>query len=783
MNEHAILPARREGDRSVGPAAHAAPPINAYPAFPQDESEGGAFSNIATMLQRRARLILVVFLLVVSAGVGLTLLQTPKYSATALLMIDPNPDQVVPEKQSLTTTRTDAGAFDSEIEVLKSPALAARLARELKLETDPEWVMASEASKDPRGDQPANLTAYSGLSGIVPAGSHGAAVAPSGSSVPGPTESLEQSAPAVSPPVDAGIVNAVAKAIDIRRRGLSYVVEVSATSQSPARAAEMANGLSNIYLKSLAEARYDTSEKANAWLKDRLDELKVEVQQKQAAAQAYRASRNLMTVQGTGLAEQQIAVIQTQLLQTRAEYAQKRSEYEQLNSISNKGQTVASFDSDTDSMRALRAQEAEVGKHVADMENRYGPAHPALQQAKEEKASLDKRIAEEMERTAAKARVESDALAARLNTQEKELGSLHGELVAGNFDQVRLGALETDAEAAQSVYESFLQRYHEVARQGTLATVGARLLSLARPPVSPTSPHLLFNGALAVAAGLVLAFLAGLLAEQFRKAIETTEEVEQRVGARALVAIPVLRKRDMRHMPRGNRTPPSYLLTKRMSPFAEAFRVLLASIHLSNHAHNKVVAVTSAMPGEGKTTLSLGLVRVAAMGGQKVIVVDCDLRMRAINKALGIDPKEGLQQVLAGERTWKDVVGCDKASGAHVLPASALTSKDMFGSGAMESLIADLSEQYDLVVLDCAPIFAVADTRVVASLADAVIVAARAHKTPARALAATISQLEIAGARVLGVALNRVDTRGGRRSFYDGLYYSKAFQGYYAKEV
>jgi succinoglycan biosynthesis transport protein ExoP len=189
------------------------------------------------------------------------------------------------------------------------------------------------------------------------------------------------------------------------------------------------------------------------------------------------------------------------------------------------------------------------------------------------------------------------------------------------------------------------------------------------------------------------------------------------------------------------------------------------------------------MPGEGKTTLSLGLARVAAMGGQNVIIVDCDLRMRALNKVLGIDPQEGLQQVLAGERNWKDVVGCDKASGAHVLPASGLTSKDLFGTGAMESLITELSEQYDLVVLDCAPVFAVADTRVVASLADAVIVAASAHRTPARALAAAISQLEITGARVLGVALNRVDTRNGRRSFYDGLYYSKSFSGYYTRET
>src|SRR5690606_312790 len=188
------------------------------------------------------------------------------------------------------------------------------------------------------------------------------------------------------------------------------------------------------------------------------------------------------------------------------------------------------------------------------------------------------RIKDEMQRTAAKAKVEADALGARMRTEEAELASLRGELVSGNFDQVRLDALETDAETAQSVYENFLQRYHEVARQGTATEVGARLLSPARPPVTPTSPHLLLNGVLSIGAGLVLGLLAGLLAEQFRGAVETTEEVEQRTGARALVAIPSLKGRHLRNMPKLNRSPTSYLLAKRMSPFAEAFRVLQASI-------------------------------------------------------------------------------------------------------------------------------------------------------------------------------------------------------------
>jgi succinoglycan biosynthesis transport protein ExoP len=765
-------PAPREFQRAVStklatPVVEYAP----YTPYLTGEREGASFGMLGKLL-RRWRVIAAVFLILAGLGVGLTLAQTPRYSATALLMINPTPDQIVPDKQS-SNGRSDAAVVDSEIEVLKSPWMAARLADELELAQDPEWATAIVDSGAEAGVQLAQLSPQT----RIEASFNGPNVAPANAITAAEGGML------ASPQVADGLVLAVSEAIDIRRRGLSYVVEVTAESESPTQAAEMANGLSNIYLRSLSEARYDASEKANAWLKDRLDELKLEVGRKQAAVQAYRAQANLLTAQGESLVEQQLAQVQGSLLQTRAQYAQKNAEYQLLSEISASGKTVATLNSQDDAMGDLRSKEADIAQRIADLQSRYGPAHPALIQATEEKAALDKRISEEMARTTSKSKLEAEALGARMNAEATALASLRGGLVTENFDQVRLDALQTDAEAAQSVYESFLQRYHEVARQGTATGVGARLLSPARSPAFPSSPHFLLNFTLAGAGAFVLALLAGLMMEQFRGTVETTEEVQQRVGARALVAIPALRGKHLKNMPKANRTPTVYLLTKRLSPFAEAFRVLQTAIQLADRPNRKVVAITSAMPGEGKTTLSLGLARVAAMGGQKTIIVDCDVRVRTINTLLGIDPQGGLQEVLAGTKGWREVVGRDEPSGAHVLPASGLTSKDIFRSGAMEDLIRELAAEYDLVVLDCPPVFAVADARVVGSLADSVVIAARSGKTPARAIQAAIEQMELAGANVLGVALNLVDIRRGRRSFYDGVYYSKAFSGYYTRET
>lgn len=776
------LTTRRSAQTLVAEQSQSLP--STYQGYAAAERVSDASDKLVAALMRQKFLILGVAAVVAATGIGLTLREAPKYSATALLMLDPTPEQIVPDRMS-TSGRADAGIVDSEIEAIRSPVLVTRLASELALDSDPEWAPPDQPII--AADAASPLAAGAGAPGRDIGFKPSSAAVNAVPARYGPAAAAPLAASAMAPMVRAipdEVTDAVAAAIDVRRRGLSYVVEVSAVSESPARAAEMANSLSSIYLTSLKEARAAASDDANGWLDERLAELRREVQEKTAAAQQYRAQRNLLTAQGSSLAEQQIVEIQSSLMATRSEYAQHRAQYELVSGIARAGGSLNSVDIPDETMRDLRSKEATLSQRIADLQTRYGQAHPSLLQAYEEKQALDERITSEMQRLAASAKLRADAVAARLDTQQAQLNSLTGKLVSDDFDAVRLSGLDSDAHAARVVYESFLQRSHEIQSQGAPAAVSARLLAPARPPSDPTSPQLLLSAALSIAAGILLGLLAGIIAERSRRSIDTAEEAEEKLGVRALVTVPDLSKRDLQHIPERNRSPTGYMLAKRLSQFTESFRVLQTAVMLASAPHKNVVAVTSAMPGDGKTTLSLGLARVAGMGGLRAIIVDCDVRMRTINRLLDIAPEFGLQQVLSGEKDWREVVGTDTETGTHVLPASGLTTKDIFSTGAMERLVAELSQNYELVVLDCAPIFAVADTRVVASLADNVVVALRSGKTPARAVRAAIAQLELAGANVLGVVINRADVRKGRkRSFYDGLYYSKAFSGYYTREA
>jgi capsular exopolysaccharide synthesis family protein len=514
--------------------------------------------------------------------------------------------------------------------------------------------------------------------------------------------------------------------------------------------------------------------------------LKAEVQEKEAAAQTYRAAKGLLTAQGVSLTEQQIAEVQTSVMASRAELAEKQARYKQVKDLIDSGgsaDTIAAV-LNSEVIRELRSQESSVAQRQADLENRYGPLHPSVEKVRLERTDIQTQIKSEIARIAANLRNEAEVVRSRLQTLESNLGSVRGNLISNNAELVRLNELETDARAARSVYESFLQRFHEVAQQGSLGAVEARIVSQARTPNAPSSPNLSLALALSLVLGLGVAGAGALVAEQFNQGFTSAEDVERKIGLPALVSIPVLKDKDFCLLQASERHPAGYLVEKPMSAFAEAFRVLRTAVLYSTlNKTGKVVAFTSALPDEGKTTASLCLARISALSGQSVILVDCDLRRRSLNEYFAISPKAGLVQVLAGETDWRSVVGTDVASGVHVLPVAdaGFTAKDIFGSEAMSRLMADLRGAYDIVILDCAPVLAVAETRVAVTHADAVVLACRWGATSSKALSSAIVQLRSVDAKILGVALNYVDPSApGRSSYYDSLYYGaggKYYQG------
>lgn len=696
-----------------------------YPSgsAPQGLAEIFGITAALQILRRRMLIMALVGIAAAVAAFAFLMVRPPTYSATALLIINPRPERVVANEQVVGALPLQSAAIDSEIELLRSPALMGELAAALGMAGGAEESAAA-------GDLFSNLR----------------------------------------------------ESIAVGRRGVTYVIEITARSGEPQRAQLVANTYADVYIASQVNQRAATAERAGNWLARRLAELRDDVQQKEAAAEAFRVESGLMPAQGSTLPEAQIVNVQNQVLAARADLAAAEARFRQLDELRRTGAPLETIGNalNSETIRTLRNREAEIAQRQSELELRYFETHPAVQAVRAERADVEAQIQREIQRISINLGNEVSVARARLEALERSLNQATNEQAGNSPAALRLRELEREAAASREVYTAYLQRYEEIADQDQLNASDARLLSYASVPATPSSPKLRISLALALAAGLLLGIGAGVLVEILDQSVKSAEDLEAKIGYPAIASIPIISKRMMRQMPPTERHPSGYLIGRPMSAFTEALRVLRTVIVYSKLDFSvKVVAVTSALPDEGKTTISMCLARVAALSGQRVVVVDCDLRKQSINDVVDLEVETGLLQVLAGETPWRTAIVKDPSSEAHILPVATagFTPRDVFGSDAMERLVSDLRAHYDLVILDCAPILAVAETRVIVKHADTTVIVARAGTSAVGAVRTAIAQTEGAGGKVLGVALNCVQPNWS--SYADSLYFYQS-KSYYS---
>lgn len=426
-----------------------------------------------------------------------------------------------------------------------------------------------------------------------------------------------------------------------------------------------------------------------------------------------------------------------------------------------------------------RQQLAAIRTKLAEAQTKYTAKHPELERIRNEEADLNRQIDAEVRRIVAG--LENEVVVARekVNTLQGRLGQMRGTLASNNKASVQLRELERNADASKQLYEMMLQRYKQTNEQDNgYQQADARVISQATPPSWATSPKTSLNLALGVLVGLLLAAVVALVTEAMDKYISSGEEVERIFRVPFIGQVPLLPSGGM-GKPRAN--PGEHLIEKPHSGFAEAFRNIRASIVFADlDKAARTVAVVSSLPDEGKTTISYCLGRMSSMSGTKTIVIDGDFRRRQLTEISGLEPERGLLEYLFGEANLAEAVAIDEKTGMHILPLTDRkhTPRDVFGSRAFDALLTTLKQSYDLIVIDTGPILLMAETRVLASKVDQVLVAARWRKTNRAPLHETLAVLRDFKANVTGVVLTMVDLRRRRQHSYTPDRY-KAYSKYY----
>jgi capsular exopolysaccharide synthesis family protein len=738
-------------------ATLASAPSHAVAASPR-EGEGLDLEGLIGILRRRWKVIAAITFSVALMATLAVLQVTPRYSAASSVAVQTQKTQVVDIQDVVSDMAPDTATMETQASILRSRALVGKLVDQLKLDRDPEFnhdLAAASAS----------------FSLLRPSTWFGA--------TPGAKSVVD---PVVKARERSKVVNSVMSALDISVVPRSYVVTITATSEDPKKAADMANAIADLYISDQIEAKYEATRRASGWLEQRVAELRNEAVAADRAVEIYRTQNRLVGGASGGVDGQQLSEINSQLILARSERAAKEAQLAQVRQLVASGNASLETSGaiiDSPLIQRLREQESEVVRKLAELQATYGERHPRIINATAELRDLRGKIADEVRKIAASTANEVAVARARENALSSSLAGIEGRVGASGQAEVRLRELQRQADSTKALYENFLNRYKETREQVDVQKADARIISQADIPVSASYPRKPLTVGLAALVGLLAGIGLAFALEKLDNTVRSAELVERIGGGSVLTFVPTVSGKYA--------NPEDVVFDRPQSMAAESVRTLRGALGLLDVDNPpKVVMLTSSVPAEGKTFISTSLARVAAQAGQKVILVDADMRHPRLHKALDLSNETGLVQVLSGKGNLSDVIKKDPQSDAHVLTAGAGAPNpaDLLRSQRMEQLVQLLREHYDFVVIDTPPFVPMTDSQNVARLVDAMLLVVRWGETPVPVVTNTIKQIRKINAPFAGTVLSQVDMdRHAQYGYGDYGYHYAKYGAYYGAKA
>ena len=384
-------------------------------------------------------------------GVIVTLTQTPRYTATALVLLEPQRQTAPgPGSEQSTSELTDA-IIDNQIAIIRSTALLKRVVERINLVADPEF--GSTAPQGPQNSSPASN---------------------------------------VIPPNVMASVNALQGAITVGRAGFGSIFAISVTSVDPARATMLANAVASGYVVEKLDARFDAAKNASAWLSDRLVDLRKQLRESEEAVAQFRSDHGL--VQGGSnitLNQQQLSEFNAKLVEARNDLAQKKARVDLLRSIKEKGGNIQSLPNlpSSSALQALHTQDAAASQKEADLVARYSDRHPLVVNIRAERRDIQRAIAAEMQQLGANVQNEYELAKSRVDALEQSLRDATGQTGAEDKTAITLRELERTAAVNKTLFENFLQKAKITQEQSTFDAQEARVITPAQPPGAPSYPN------------------------------------------------------------------------------------------------------------------------------------------------------------------------------------------------------------------------------------------------------------------------------------------------------
>lgn len=688
----------------------------------------------------RANLIVIVAILAAMLAIALvsTMLQTRRYTAAASVQINDQSQRVLGNEDDASQQPNNSWDTDrflqTQLDIVKSRALADRVAKRLKLETNPRFFEQM------------------------------------GTQAPGP---------ATSSVARREITLALLRGnMEVKLPRNSRIASISFNSTDPGLSAVIANTFAEEFIQATLQQRYDSSSYAREFVSNQLQEAKSKLETSEKNLNNYARAAGLIRTRdavpaadgktsiGSGTSLTSASLLQLNAAASQA-HAERIAAEAKLRALGSKSLLSNRDALQNQAVQSLYTQRAEIQAKLQDELTRHLEGHPAVRQLRAQLAVIDQQLNQAALNLRSAAQTDYQAAVTTERQLQAQVNALKAATLTEQDQSVQYNLLAREADTNRALYDGLLQRYKELNASAGISTSNISIIDRADPPTGPSSPNLMKNLLYALIAGIGIAAVVTFLRSQFDDTVRVPEDVEHKLELPLLGVIP-----------RARADTPDEELADPKSPVSEGYNSLRgALLYSTSHGLPRSLLITSSQPSEGKTTTSFAIAQGFARMGRRVLLVDVDLRRPSLHRRLSLDNAKGMTTLLTNQDSVSHVVKNSGQPNLDVITSGPVppSPTELIASTRMEEVIDELTAAYDVVVFDSPPILGLADAPLLSALVDGVVFIIESERARRGSLKASLRRLRTMRPMLLGAVLTMFDpTKAGHRysEYYGYEYYT-----------
>ena len=715
-------------------------PASSDISFDHDAENSDAFSLASLALTywqaiiKRRFLIAAIFAVSLGAGVILTMLQAPLYTAQSQLQISREQKNIT-NVQGLDQVSNpyDAEFYETQFSLMKARSLAERIVRDLKLDGDSSFFTA-----------------------------HGIEVSEGGGKTLSNDERMRREDLAA---------RLILRGVKIDPVKNSSLVNVSYTSRSPQWSARMANAWPQEFINANMDRQFSSTADARTFLEQHLQDLRAKLDESENTLIEFGNSHNIVKLGGgrdaQGHAEEPRTLVASNLEALNAALVQARTD--RIAAQSRTAAGAGAYNSDVlqnSSINSLRSKREELAGDYARLLVQFEPDYPAARALKSQMDALDAAIVRETARVGSGRQASYAEAVNRENELASQVRALKAQFDQQQRDTIQYNVYQREVDTNRQLYDALLQRYKEIGIAGTVGATNIVIVDQAKVPGAPSSPNLERNLLISLLIGLALSTAVVLGLEQMDQSVRDPDDVEK------LLRLPLLGS-----VPKVEGEP----LTEFADPktaLSEAYQSIRATMSFAtNHGFPRSLVVTSSQAREGKSTTAFALAMAISRIGKRALLIDADMRSPSIHEIVGLGNERGLSNLLAGEDNSPALIIDTDYQGLSILPAGPTPPNpaDLLSLDRLRELIDSLLQRYDYILIDGPPVLGLADAPLLSSAVEGCILVAEAEKTPVAAMRNSLHRLQQANCRIFGAILTKLDLHRYRYGYGLGYDYGYGY--------